>query len=200
MDDREAEELLARHNLHVTYGEIRTIKAGHPRRRPAGTRRVPGCAHPDMLDGYRTLLDHADQLEETDPVSKDTFFLSTESARRPEVARHHQRLDRFDLSGDVFVTEGARSDEFDENWRIAAPFGPYPRELSRTYPFTAEVPDALEPQAYEAAADGLARLVELNPTPRSRSVTTAGRQAHSTGCPTRSTCGISPSDGTASHG
>jgi len=142
MDDREAEELLARHNLHVTYGEIRTIKQAirdgdllelvESRLRPPGhARRLSHPAGPRR------------PAEETDPVSKDTFFyLSTESARRPEVARHHQRLDRFDLSGDVFVTEGARSDEFDENWRIAAPFGPYPRELSGTYPFTAEVPDA----------------------------------------------------------
>ncbi|SFR90416.1 archaeosine tRNA-ribosyltransferase [Halomicrobium zhouii] len=164
MTDRETEELLARHNLHVTYGEIRTIKQAIRDGDLLELVESRARAHPDMLDGYRTLLDHADQLEETDPVSKDTFFyLSTESARRPEVVRHHRRLDRFDLSGDVFVTEGSRSDEFDENWRIAAPFGPYPRELSETYPFTAEVPENLEPQAYEAAADGLARLVELNP-------------------------------------
>jgi 7-cyano-7-deazaguanine tRNA-ribosyltransferase len=38
-----------------------------------------------MLNGYRRLLDHADWLEETDLVSKDAFFVSVESTRRPEV-------------------------------------------------------------------------------------------------------------------
>jgi len=50
--------------------------------------------HP-MLDGFRVpiLLDHADELERTDPVSKDAFFYTShESARRPEVSRHHDRL------------------------------------------------------------------------------------------------------------
>ncbi len=38
-------------------------------------------AHPTMLDGYRTLLDHADQLERSDPVSKGSF--STSPTRAP---------------------------------------------------------------------------------------------------------------------
>ncbi len=164
MSDRETEELLARHNLHVTYGEMRTIKQALRDGDLLELVEARARAHPDLLDGYRTALDHADQLERTDPVSKDAFFhLSTESARRPEVVRHHRRLDRFDPTGDVLLTEGDRDDDFDECWSVRPPFGPFPRELVETYPLTGEIPDRLEPQAYEAAAAGVARLVDLNP-------------------------------------
>ncbi|WP_226010859.1 tRNA guanosine(15) transglycosylase TgtA [Halomicrobium salinisoli] len=158
------EELLARHNLHVTYGEIRTIRQAIRDGDLLELVERRARAHPAMLDGYRALLSHADQLERTDRVSKGAFFhLSAESARRPEVLRHRQRLDRFDLDGDVLLTEGSRDDDYDETWSVAAPFGPYPRELAETYPLNAETPEQLEPQAYEAAARGVARLVEANP-------------------------------------
>jgi len=162
--DEDSEELLARHNLHVTYGEIRTIKQAIRDGDLVELVDSRARAHPAMLDGYRTLLDHAEQLERTDRIAKDTFFhCSTESARRPEVVRHHQRLDRFALSGDVLLTEGERDEGYDESWRVDPPFGPYPRELGDAYPFTAELPERLDRQAYESAADGVARLADLNP-------------------------------------
>ncbi|NLV09762.1 tRNA guanosine(15) transglycosylase TgtA [Halomicrobium mukohataei] len=164
MDDQRGEDLLARHNLHVTYGEIRTIKQAIRDGDLMELVDSRARAHPTMLDGYRTLLDHSEQLEETDRITKDTVFhTSTESARRPEVVRHHQRLDRFDLSGEVLLTEGERDEAYGECWQVTPPFGPYPREMSDAYPFTAEVPERLAPQAYEAAADGVARLAEANP-------------------------------------
>jgi 7-cyano-7-deazaguanine tRNA-ribosyltransferase len=118
-----------------------------------------------MLDGYRTLLDYIDQLERTDPVSKDTFFyLSEDSARRPEVVRHHGRLDRLAPDGDdVLLTEGDVDDDFDECWRVAPPFGPYPRELVDSYPLTAERPDRLDDAAYGSAAEGVRKLVDAHP-------------------------------------
>ncbi|MFC6974302.1 tRNA guanosine(15) transglycosylase TgtA [Halomicroarcula sp. GCM10025709] len=162
-DDRE--ELLARHNLHVTYGEIRTVRQAIRSGNLLELVDSRARGHPTMLDGYRTLLDYAAQLERTDRVSKDAFFhTSTESARRPEVLRHQQRLDRFELAGaDVLLTEGSSNSDYDETWGVVPPFGPYPRELSETYPLTAEVPDRTDRAAYETAADGVARLVSLHP-------------------------------------
>ncbi|QCS43556.1 tRNA guanosine(15) transglycosylase TgtA [Natrinema versiforme] len=162
--DRETE--LAAHNLHVTFAEIRRIKQAIR----AGTLmelvEQRARAHPTMLDGYRTLLDHAEQLERSDPVSKGAFFYTShESARRPEVVRHHQRLERLSVPDSLLLTEGdaPRGDEFDDSWRVEPPFGPFPRALSRSYPLTAEVPDRTDRAALEAAADGVARLVETNP-------------------------------------
>ena len=164
--DDEAERLLAEHNLHVTFEEIRRIKEAIR----SGTllelveRRARG--HPAMLDGYRALLDHADQLEATDPVSKGTFFYTShESARRPEVSRHHDRIARLTVPETLLLTESKppSSHDYDAVWRVKPPFGPFPRALSETYPLTAETPERTDCAAQLAAAEGVSRLVEANP-------------------------------------
>ncbi|WP_435176140.1 tRNA guanosine(15) transglycosylase TgtA [Halorussus sp. AFM4] len=164
LDDREREELLAEHNLHVTFREMRTVKQALRAGNLLELVETRARAHPAMLDGYRALGDHAAQLEREDRTSKGAFFyLSGESARRPEVARHHDRLARLDPEGDVLLTEGGPSDRYDESWRVVAPFGPFPRDLSETYPLTAEVPERMDAEGYRSAAEGVARLAEANP-------------------------------------
>jgi len=162
--DDERERLLAEHNLQVTFGEMRRIKQAIRRGDLLELVEARARGHPAMLDGYRALGDHAARLEATDPVSKDAFFyLSGESAARPEVLRHHDRLSRLPVEGDVLLTEGNRSDDYGESWRVLPPFGPFPRELSEVYPLTAEVPDRLDDRAYRQAARGVCRVVEANP-------------------------------------
>ncbi|WP_255170492.1 tRNA guanosine(15) transglycosylase TgtA [Natrononativus amylolyticus] len=163
---REREEALAAHNLHVTFAEIRRIKGAIRSGNLLELVESRARAHPTMLDGYRALLEHADLLERADPVSKGAFFYgSHESARRPEVRRHHRRLERLSVPDSVFLTEGdpSSTDAYDDSWRIVPPFGPFPRALSKTYPLTAEVPKRTDRAALEAAAEGVARLVESNP-------------------------------------
>ena len=165
-EDETTTELLAAHNLHVTFEEMRRIRAAIR----DGTllelveRRARG--HPAMLDGYRALLDHAAQLEQTDPVSKDAFFyLSHESARRPEVSRHHDRLERLAAPARLLLTESKSpsTHEYDAVWRVKPPFGPFPRALSETYPLTAETPARVDVAAQIAAAEGVRRLADANP-------------------------------------
>jgi 7-cyano-7-deazaguanine tRNA-ribosyltransferase len=162
-DETERERLLAEHNLHVTLAEVRRVREAVR----SGDlfelveRRARG--HPALLDGYRALLDERGWLERGDPASKGTFFaVSAESARRPEVARHHDRLARVAPPDDarLLLTEGGvpSTDRFDAVWRVLPPFGPYPRALASTYPLTAEVPDRPDRAAREAAARGVARL------------------------------------------
>jgi len=165
-DDETRERLLAEHNLHVTFEELRRIKQAirSGNLLELVDRRARG--HPAMYDGYRALLDHADQLEAEDPVSKGSFFYtSPESARRPEVLRHHARLDRLSTPDRLLLTEAGApdTDEYDAAWRVLAPFGPFPRALSETYPFTAGVPERPDRQGQIAAAEGVSRLVEANP-------------------------------------
>jgi 7-cyano-7-deazaguanine tRNA-ribosyltransferase len=177
LGDTERERVLAEHNLHVSFGEMRRVRQAIR----AGTLmelvEQRARAHPAVLDGYRALLEHADWLETLDPVSKGTFFyLSAESASRPEVRRHHDRLSRLSVPSDpavaaetdaptVLLTEGDKpsGDRYDEAWRVVPPFGPFPRALSETYPLTAETPDRRDDAALRAAADGVARLAEANP-------------------------------------
>jgi len=164
--DDERERLLAEHNLHVSFGEMRRIKDAIREGNLLELVETRARGHPAMLDGYRALLDHAEQIERADPASKGSFFYcSAESARRPEVVRHHGRLDRLDAPETVLLTEGnaPTGDRFDAAWRLLPPFGPVPRALSETYPFTAELPDRLDRAAYEAAARGVAALVDANP-------------------------------------
>jgi 7-cyano-7-deazaguanine tRNA-ribosyltransferase len=164
LGSREREELLAEHNLHVTFQEIRTIKQALRSGNLLELVETRARAHPAMLDGYRALMDHTEQLEREDPVSKGAFFyLSGESARRPEVRRHQNRIERLNPEGDVLLTEGGPSDRYDESWRVVAPFGPFPRDLSETYPLTAEVPERMDAEGYRSAAEGVARLAEANP-------------------------------------
>jgi 7-cyano-7-deazaguanine tRNA-ribosyltransferase len=163
-DGDEREWLLARHNLHVSFGELRRVRQAIRSGDLLELVESRARGHPTLLDGYRALLDHRDALERGDPASKDAFFyLSTESARRPEVARHHARLERLDVSGDVLLSEGGRNDRYDVTWRVVPPFGPFPRALSETYPLTAETPERVDRRAQEAAAEGVARLVAANP-------------------------------------
>jgi 7-cyano-7-deazaguanine tRNA-ribosyltransferase len=162
--DEDRHELLARHNLAVSFGELRRIRQAIRRGNLFELLETRARGHPAVLDGYRTLLDHAAQLEATDPVSKNSFFyLSGDSARRPEVVRHHDRLARLDAPAELVVTAGSRVERFDASWRLRPPFGPVPPALADAYPLTAETPDRLDTQAYEAAAEGVCRLAQTNP-------------------------------------
>ena len=164
MDEPTRTRRLAEHNLAVSQAEMAHVKQAirDGSLLELVERRIR--AHPRLLDGYRTLLDHAAQLERADPASKSTFFyLSAESARRPEVLRHHERLARLDPTGPVLLTEGGNAGDFEETWRLVPLFGPVPRQLSKTYPLTAEIPARMDDAGYEAAAEGVRRLVEANP-------------------------------------
>jgi 7-cyano-7-deazaguanine tRNA-ribosyltransferase len=163
LPDDERERLLAEHNLHVSFGELRTIKQAIRAGELLELVETRARAHPAMLDGYRALLAHADQLEETDPATKGTFFyVSSESADRPEVLRHHERLARLDVPDELLLTE-ADLDGDTDSWRVVPPFGPFPPALDETYPLSAEVPDRTDERAYQQAAEGVARLVAANP-------------------------------------
>ena len=168
--ERERGEVLAEHNLHVSFAEIRRVKQAIREGNLLELVEARARGHPTLLDGYRALLEHVEFLEATDPVSKGTFFhLSTESTSRPEVQRHHDRLARLPV-GDEVVVGGPSGDDADgsdggetERWLLRPPFGPLPPALKDAYPLTAEVPDRLDPQAHEAAAEGVCRLAEANP-------------------------------------
>jgi 7-cyano-7-deazaguanine tRNA-ribosyltransferase len=168
LPDGEREAALAKHNLHVSFAEIRRVKQAIRDGDLFELVEARARSHPALLDGYRTLLDYAEQLEESDPAQKSTFFhLSGESARRPEVLRHHERLDRLDPTGRVLLAEGGAevygAGAFDAEWRVDPPFGPVPPALVHTYPVGAETPGRMDDAGYEAAAEGVSRLVGANP-------------------------------------
>jgi len=164
LDRAAREEELAAHNLHVTFAEIRRIKQAVRAGDLLELVETRARSHPAMLDGYRALLDHADQLEREDPASKGTFFyVSSESARRPEVRRHRERITRVDAPDELLLTEGAEVSGYDETWSLVPPFGPVPPALAQTYPLTAETPDRVDDDARAAAAETVSRFAAENP-------------------------------------
>ena len=163
MADHRRGEVLARHNLAVSYAELRRVRGAIRQGNLFELLETRARGHPAVLDGYRTLLGHGDQLEATDPVSKDTFFyLSGDSARRPEVRRHHDRLARLDPPRKLLVTADGEGPTGGA-WLLRPPFGPVPPALADAYPLTAEAPSHLDAAAYKAAAEGVRRLARANP-------------------------------------
>jgi len=138
------ERLLALHNLHVTLAEIARIRQAIS----DGTlwelvdERCRG--HPQLLAGYRTLLDHAAELEVHDRVSKRRFFYrGDESCRRTEVLHYQQQLGRLPVGRNILVAfDGGERDVYDTTLLFKPPFGPYLRELKETFPIgPSEIPE-----------------------------------------------------------
>lgn len=179
LDDDET--ALAKHNLYVSFAELRRIREAVR----AGTllelveSRVR--AHPHLLDGYRQALETPSHFEANDPVTarRPFFYLSTESARRPAVTRHHERLRRITPEHDILLidssllTDNEWPSPWDEPsdcfeiveasgaeacWIVIPPFGPVPLALTHTYPVNAEVPTLQDEDAYREAMRGIATL------------------------------------------
>src|SRR5512136_792000 len=162
------ERLLALHNLHVTLAEIARIRQAIS----DGTlwelvdERCRG--HPQLLDGYRALLDDAAGLEEHDRVSKRRFFYrGDESCRRTEVLRYQQQLGRLPVGKSILIAfDGGERDAFDTTLLFKPPFGPYLRELKETFPIgQSEIPTWDEAMVSEGCR-GIRILQECYPESR----------------------------------
>jgi len=162
------ERLLALHNLYVTLAEISTIRQAIL----DGTlwelvdERCRG--HPRLLEGYRELLKYKERLEESDNAVKRRFFYrGSESCERTEVLRYHRMVNRFE-AGDISLIKisGTVPDDlphFDSVFLFRPPFGPYPPELSETFPVgQAEVP-GWDADMMRSGFLGVSELIRSNP-------------------------------------
>jgi 7-cyano-7-deazaguanine tRNA-ribosyltransferase len=162
------ERLLALHNLHVTLAEIARIRQAIS----DGTlwelvdERCRG--HPQLLAGYRALLDHAPDLEVHDRISKRRFFYrGDESCRRTEVLHYQQQLGRLPVGKNILVAfDGGERDAFDTTLLFKPPFGPYLRELKETFPIgPSEIPEWDEPMVRQGC-QGIRMIMESHPQSR----------------------------------
>jgi len=153
-------EALAQHNLNVSFAEMRRVREAVRAGNLLELVETRCRAHPDLLDGLRRLGAHAETVERYDPASKSSFFYLG-NPRRPEVVRHHQRLDRLELGDDTLVTAGRARGR--DPLLLRPPFGPFPLELAETYPLNAETPEDPDDDAVDSALRGVERLVSLNP-------------------------------------
>ncbi|MBU4492649.1 MAG: tRNA guanosine(15) transglycosylase TgtA [Euryarchaeota archaeon] len=160
------EELLARHNLYVTFAEIREVRQAI-REGSLWELVEQRCrAHPQLLNGLKRMFYYSERLEQFQPAPRSTFFYSgPESALRPEVVRSTRRLKNLSLFGRVLIRTKRldNEDEFDCLLDFKPPFGPYPLELKETYPFNAEVTHEPDYESLTVALQNMLELMELNP-------------------------------------
>ncbi len=166
---KENKDLLASHNLWVTFEEMRVVKQSIVEGSLWELCERRCRAYPALLNGLKQMAKYSALIEKYDPITKKRsfFYLGETSARRPEVLRYSYRLNRFKLSGNVLITTTERSKDEDENYDhvffVKPPFGPCPVELAESYPVgQAEIPAEIDNEAKTVALQNVLRLLELN--------------------------------------
>ncbi len=167
---QEDTDLLAAHNLWVTFEEMRIVKQSIVERNLWELCERRCRAYPALLNGLKQMAKYSALIEKYDPATKHPFFyLGESSAYRPEVLRYSNKLDRFTLSGNVLITtnleekELTEQEQFDHVFFVKPPFGPYPAELSESYPVgQAEIPIEVDNEARTVALQNVLKLLELN--------------------------------------
>ncbi|MEN4028530.1 MAG: tRNA guanosine(15) transglycosylase TgtA [Methanobacterium sp.] len=96
MEKDQRVKLIAAHNLNVSFAEIRKIKQAIIDGSLFELVEQRCRAHPYLLDALRRLKRYKELIEEHDPAYKKSafFYSGPESLNRPEIFRHHQKLER----------------------------------------------------------------------------------------------------------
>ena len=161
MDKEERTQLIAQHNLHVSFGELRLIRQAIAEGSLMELVEERCRAHPMLLDALRQLSNYNGDLELYEPRSKKSafFYTGTESLGRPEVLRHIEKIKEMDKKDTLVVLPHYRKPytkympkdfkefsvfgqitEFDSNnadfMVLDIPFGLIPLELDEVYPLS----------------------------------------------------------------
>ena len=180
---KESEDLLASHNLWVTFEEMRIVKQSIAEGSLWELCERRCRAYPALLNALKHITKYSALIEKYDTATKHPFFyLGETSAHRPEVLRYSYRLNRFKLSGNVLISTNlfshrfamerlCRSKEkgftekerFDHVFFVKPPFGPCPVELGESYPVgQSEMPAEVDNEAKTVALQNILKLLKLN--------------------------------------
>ena len=110
MDKEERTQLIAQHNLHVSFAELRLIRQAIAEGSLMELVEERCRAHPMLLDAVRHLGEYSEDLERYDPRSKKSAFFYTgpESLKRAEVTRHLKKLEEMDKKKNLVVLPAYR--------------------------------------------------------------------------------------------
>jgi len=111
MPQDERAKLIAEHNLHISFAEIRRIRQAIVDGDLMKLVELRCRSHPALLEGLRRLKEYTDDFERLNPSSKRSAFFYTggESLFRPEVSRHIKRLDNVKArSNSLIILPSAR--------------------------------------------------------------------------------------------
>ena len=90
----EREKLLAEHNLHVSFSELRRVKQAIAEGRLWEHMEMRAYGHPSLLQALKKVAKYSEYLEKHGSVTKKSgiFFFSSLGLARPEVVRYRQNL------------------------------------------------------------------------------------------------------------
>jgi 7-cyano-7-deazaguanine tRNA-ribosyltransferase len=94
----ERQTLLAEHNLHVSFCELRRIKEAIVEGRLWEHMEMRAHAHPSLLQAAKRLKKYSEYMEKQSPITKrnGVFFFTSLGLARPEVVSYRNRLaDRY---------------------------------------------------------------------------------------------------------
>ena len=110
MPKAQRRDLIAQHNLHVSFAELRLIRQAIQEGSLMELVEERCRAHPALLDARRQLGNYTEELEKYEPRSKKSAFFYTgpESLSRPEVLRHMQKLREMPKKRDLVILPPTR--------------------------------------------------------------------------------------------
>ena len=186
MPKEQRRELIAQHNLHVSFAELRLIRQAIYDGNLMELVEERCRAHPALLEARRQLGNYSSQLEQYDPRSKKSAFFYTgpESLCRPEVLRHMQKLREMPKKRDLVILPPTRKpyskfisgklgeffvygseQEIDiENTDFMVldiPFGLIPLEIDEVYPLSQnDSPKIRDVDSIEFLEDFISEFIE----------------------------------------
>jgi 7-cyano-7-deazaguanine tRNA-ribosyltransferase len=186
MPKEQRRDLIAQHNLHVSFAELRLIRQAIYEGSLMELVEERCRAHPALLDAVRQLANYADDLEKYDPRSKKSAFFYTgpESLNRAEVLRHQQKLLEMPKKRDLVILPPTRKpyskfisgklgefyiygseqeiDLDDTDFMVFdVPFGLIPLEIDELYPLSqSAAPKIRDADSLEFVGNFLSDFVE----------------------------------------
>lgn len=186
MPKEKRRDLIAQHNLHVSFAELRLIRQAIYEGSLMELVEERCRAHPSLLEAVRQLGNYSMDLEKYDPRSKKSAFFYTgpESLCRPEVLRHMQKLREMPKKRDLvilpptrkpyskfisgklgeFYIYGAEQEIDLENidfMVLDVPFGLIPLEIDEVYPLSQnDAPKTRDVDSIEFIEDFISEFVE----------------------------------------
>lgn len=151
---------IAKHNLYVSFAEIKKIRNAISQGRLWELVEERANSNPYLLEALSVLKleENKEWLEKFEPISKNKamFYTGSQTYHRPIVYRLHKRLsDRFEKSSDLYIVlpEGKKpfSTQYAQeikqiyqrnntaNIIVDSSLGPVPVELDEMYPFAQSV-------------------------------------------------------------
>ena len=186
MPKEKRRDLIAQHNLHVSFAELRLIRQAIYDGNLMELVEARCRAHPALLEAVRHLGNYSSEMEKYDPRSKKSafFYTGSESLCRSEVLRHMQKLRSMPKKRDLVILPPTRKpyskfisgklgefyvygdeDEIDlddaDFMVLDIPFGLVPLQIDELYPLSQnDAPKIRDVDGIEFVEDFINEFVE----------------------------------------